>query len=217
LVRGLKTGGTAPKVQVYRSHQYNHNEMDAQYAQQAMSQSAFFYYTPDPNPEARQHGHFTPTPQSKQMPVTSQPIAVYTPDMRPSSSCSQSSFVARRPYVSQNLLTPMASPQPMYQKPTILVQQESPYLHPLDTECSDMRFAPSTPPLSSSGSNISSPPSTCDLLPTPASSAFFPGETLEGVKQGCEEDVLSEILSAEWPRSDTPPMTPGKFQASHVW
>jgi DNA-directed RNA polymerase subunit RPC12/RpoP len=93
----------------------------------------------------------------------------------------------------------------MYQKPTILIQpQDSPFLRPIDT---DFSYAPATPPLSSTGS-ISSPPSVYDILPTPVN-GFFPGESIEGVKQGCEEDVFSELLSAgiEW-RSATPPMTP---------
>jgi len=42
---------------------------------------------------------------------------------------------------------------------------------------------------------------------------MFPGEGIEGVKQGCEGEVFSEILSAglEW-RSTTPPMTPVYIQ-----
>lgn len=174
---------------------------------QVMGQSPFFYYNPDPHGEnARQHGHFTPHP-SGQSPQTYQPQNMIF--QRPSSSNSQAAY-PHTAYASQ-MLTPVASPQPMYQKPTILIQpQDSPYLHPIDTDFSDMRFAPATPPLSSSGSNISSPPSTCDVLPTPIN-AFFPGEGIEGVKQGCEEEVFSEILAAgaDW-RSASPPMTPGK-------
>jgi 5-methylcytosine-specific restriction endonuclease McrA len=38
---------------------------------------------------------------------------------------------------------------------------------------------------------------------------FFSGEAIEGVKQGCEEDVFSEILAGgDWQRSASPPMTP---------
>ncbi|KAF2176712.1 hypothetical protein K469DRAFT_606285 [Zopfia rhizophila CBS 207.26] len=180
-----------------------------------MGQSPFFYYNPDPSPENnRQHGHFTPHPHGQPNP-TFQPQnqeAFCPPNMffkRPSSSSSQTSY-PRTAYANQALLTPVASPQPMYQKPTILIQQQdSPYLHPIDTDFSDLRFAPATPPLSSSGSAISSPPSVCDVLPTPVNGAFFHGEGIEGVKQGCEEEVFSEILAAgaEW-RSASPPMTP---------
>jgi hypothetical protein len=171
----------------------------------AMGQSHFFYYNPDTNTDnTRQHGHFTPHP-SGQSPQTFHPHAIAF--QRPSSSHSQAPY-PQMAYANQ-MLTPVASPQPMYQKPAILFHaQDSPYLHPIDTDFSDLRFAPATPPLSSSGSNISSPPSTCDVLPTPVN-AFFPGEGIEGVKQGCEGEVFSEILAAgaEW-RSSSPPMTP---------
>jgi 5-methylcytosine-specific restriction endonuclease McrA len=170
---------------------------------QAM-QSPFFYYNPDPQSEnARQHGHFTPHPSGQS---TFQPQNMYF--QRPSSANSQLAY-PQTAYANQ-MLTPVASPQPMYQKPTILIQpQESPYLHPIDT---DYSFAPATPPLSSSGSTVSSPPSTCDMMPTPLHD-FFAGEGIEGVKQGCEGEVFSEILAAglEW-RSATPPMTPVYIQ-----
>lgn len=188
--------------------------MEGQYAQQPMmAQSPFFYYNPDPSPENRQHGHFTPHPHGLPMnnqTVPSQDAQAYQNMMyqRPTSAGSQS-YSNKATYHSQALLTPVASPQPMYQKPTILIQQDSPYLFPIDTDCNDIRFMPSTPPLSSSGSNVSSPPSTCDVLPTPVNGVFFQGEGLEGVKQGCEEEVFSEILaSGEWSRSASPPMTP---------
>ncbi|KAL5121895.1 hypothetical protein ACEQ8H_000110 [Pleosporales sp. CAS-2024a] len=166
---------------------------------QAM-QSPFFYYNPDPQGEnARQHGHFTPHPSGQ---PAFQPQAIYF--QRPTSANSHIQY-PQTAYASQ-MLTPVASPQPMYQKPAILIQpQDSPYLHPIDT---DFSYAPATPPLSSTASNMSSPPSVCDMVPTPVS-GFFPGEGIEGVKQGCEGEVFSELLSAgiEW-RSTTPPMTP---------
>ncbi|PSN65663.1 hypothetical protein BS50DRAFT_64316 [Corynespora cassiicola Philippines] len=175
---------------------------------QAMSQSPFFYYNPDTTGEnTRQHGHFTPHPSGK----PNQSFAQNMLFQRPSSSNSQAS--GPQTAYANHMLTPVASPQPMYQKPAILIQpQDSPYLHPIDTEFADMRFAPATPPLSSSGSNISSPPSSCEFLPTPVN-AFFPGESMEGVKQGCEGEVFSEILAAgaEW-RSASPPMTPVYIQ-----
>jgi hypothetical protein len=41
---------------------------------------------------------------------------------------------------------------------------------------------------------------------------MFSAEGIEGVKQGCEGEVFSELLSAglEW-RSASPPMTPGMY------
>lgn len=174
---------------------------------QAMGQAPFFYYNPDPTSEkARQHGHFTPHPSGQQQPHMYHPHGLVF--QRPSSSSSSPSTPYQGSF-SHNM-TPVASPQPMYQKPTILIQPgQSPFLRPLDTSF-DMNFSPATPPLSSCGSSISSPPSSCDILPTPVL-PFFPGEAMEGVKQGCEEEVFSEILAAgaEW-RSASPPMTPGK-------
>ncbi|ORY11192.1 hypothetical protein BCR34DRAFT_484408, partial [Clohesyomyces aquaticus] len=179
-----------------------------------MSQSPFFYYQPESSPEnTRQHGHFTPHPQGQfNQTFQPQPQDAFCPSnmfyKRPASSNSQ---YAQYPH--QAMLTPVASPQPIYQRPTILIQeQHSPFLHPIDTDF-DMRFAPATPPLSSSGSNISSPPSRCDILPTPVNDAFF-GEGIEGVKQGCEGEVFAEILASgvDW-RSASPPMTPVFIQA----
>ncbi|KAJ4301270.1 hypothetical protein N0V90_003361 [Kalmusia sp. IMI 367209] len=169
-----------------------------------MGQAPFFYYNPDPTSEkARQHGHFTPHPSGQQQHMFHPHGMVF---QRPSSSSSSPSTPFQASF--SHTLTPVASPQPLYQKPTILIQPgQSPFLRPLDTTF-DMHFSPTTPPLSSCGSSISSPPSTCDVLPTPVQ-PFFPGEGIEGVKQGCEEEVFSEILAAgaEW-RSASPPMTP---------
>ncbi|KAJ5583036.1 Zinc finger C2H2 [Penicillium sp. DV-2018c] len=108
-------------------------------------------------------------------------------------------------------LTPIASPQPSQMKPSIIVQQGSPALMPLDTRFigPDMYSFPSTPPLSASGSTISSPPSAHGALPTPVHDSFFTFDKVEGVKEGCETDVHQEILAhPEWARSDSPPMTP---------
>lgn len=172
---------------------------------QAMGQAPFFYYNPEaPNEKARQHGHFTPHPSGQQQHMFHPHNLLL---QRPTSSSNAPSTPFQSSF-NHALLTPVASPQPLYQKPTILIQPQSPFLHPIDT---DFTFAPATPPLSSCGSNISSPPSSCDVLPTPVN-AFFSGECMEGVKQGCEEEVFSEILAAGagWPGSASPPMTPGK-------
>ncbi|KAL5391465.1 hypothetical protein DPSP01_001330 [Paraphaeosphaeria sporulosa] len=174
---------------------------------QAMGQAPFFYYNPDPTSEkARQHGHFTPHPSGQQQQMFHAQMLL----QRPSSSSSSPSTPYQTSF-GHSLMTPVASPQPMYQKPTILVQpQDSPFLHPIDT---DFTFSPATPPLSSCGSSVSSPPSSCDVLPTPVQ-PFFPGEGIEGVKQGCEEEVFTEILApgADWSGSASPPMTPVYIQ-----
>lgn len=109
-------------------------------------------------------------------------------------------------------MTPIASPQPNHMKPSIIVQQGSPALMPLDTRfLSHDIYFPSTPPLSSSGSTISSPPSANGTLHTPINDTFFSFEKVEGVKEGCETDVHTELLAnQDWSRTDSPPMTPGK-------
>ncbi|KAI9750427.1 MAG: hypothetical protein M4579_006482 [Chaenotheca gracillima] len=181
---------------------------------QAVGQSPFFYYTPDPNADHRQHGHFSPHPNgvstSQMAPVTTLPSNGGT--SRPSSSSSQGQLRNKSALNAvRSSMTPVASPQPMYQKPTILIQEESSRFLALDTDCvgSEMSFFPSTPPLSSSGSAINSPPSTCGVLPTPINgNVFFGLEALDGVKHGCESEVQSENLAGDWARMGSPPLTP---------
>ena len=107
----------------------------------------------------------------------------------------------------------MISPRPLQQKPAFMFQSEGQRLS-LNTECStpDVYIYPSTPPLSVSGSATSSPPSTCGILHTPLAGPFFALENMEGVKEGCEEEVQSEILAGgDWTRCFSPPLTPGKL------
>lgn len=106
--------------------------------------------------------------------------------------------------------SPTASPQPLHIKPSILLQQESHFLT-VDTSClgPDAHGFPATPPLSTSGSTVSSPPSTCGVLHTPVNGGYFRLESIEGVKEGCEGDVESELLAnCDWARSNSPPLTP---------
>lgn len=186
-------------------------------------QSPFYYYTPDPDPQQRHHGHFTsqhpadmqafsthgmPTyqHQPQQMPAYAPPNGM---NMHANHQMQQMHGNA------QMKMVPAIAPQETPVKPSIVVQQEQPsaaQLH-LDTKCNNPELYgfPSTPPLSTSGSTISSPPSTCGVLPTPVDS-FFPAEKVEGVKEGCEGEVQTEILAnVEWSRSNSPPMTPGTF------
>lgn len=77
-----------------------------------------------------------------------------------------------------------------------------------DAHDGDMFYYPSTPPLSASGSAISSP-SSCDMMPTPINTMFMGLEGFEGVKEGCEGEVQSENLAGnEWARCGSPPLTP---------
>jgi hypothetical protein len=192
--------------------------MDGSYPHvQAMGQSPFFYYNPDPKPDNRQHGHFSQHPNNAQVPIYHQHVQpmpstpIYS---RPNSSCSQ-------PPMQQQIfhngfpanMTPMASPRPMYQKPTILIQDHTQRLVIESDMCeNDMYYYPSTPPLSASGSVISSP-SSCDVLQTPMNTMFYGLEGFEGVKEGCEGEVQSENLAGgDWARCGSPPMTPGMFE-----
>lgn len=199
--------------------------MEAQYSA-PMGQSPFFYYNPDPHPEHRQHGHFTPHPHqgpqqfhgrspfypemmkpvpSQTFPYVQSQHALPTP---PAMAYPQQSYMPMMP-------TPVASPQPIYhaQRSALLQQHQqhqSPMLKPIDTSC-----GPATPPLSHSGSTASSPPSSTSFLPTPVNGSF--GDSLIGVKQGCEGDVFSEILAAsDMSRSQSPPLTPGTCSAAEA-
>lgn len=165
-----------------------------------MAQSAFFYYSPDPSPETRQHGHFTPHPHGMPMPVVPEHHEfMYQPMPIP-----------QHAYISHAMLTPAASPRAHNSKPTILLQQEQ-SLVPLNTECQS--YFPATPTLSASGSfsSASSPPAHGELVPTPAAIiAPKPGfAVFPVVKEGCEEEVFSEVLAGgDWTRPGSPPMTP---------
>lgn len=196
--------------------------MESQYAMhppQMPCQPAFYYYNPDPEGQNRQHGHFTPNPTEFQQynaqvaHYHQQQQHHYAPQAH-SMPMSQPMLQPKAPYSGSLHMTQMHSPQPIASKPTIIVQQDSPALMPLDTNCaaSDAYFFPSTPPLSSSGSAISSPPSSCGIVPTPVNGVFFSHESFEGVKEGCEGDVHTELLAnIGWGRAGSPPMTPGMF------
>ncbi|KZF24780.1 hypothetical protein L228DRAFT_267086 [Xylona heveae TC161] len=185
---------------------------------QLMGQSSFFYYNPDPHPEHRQHGHFTPHPNAlpPQAHIQSFPPTLSSqesPMPLPSNVAYGHSLqtpVAPRSGIPQMTLTPIASPRPVYQKPAILIQ-DSPQILALDADCagSDVYFLPSTPPLSTSGSTMGSPHSSCGFLPTPIGSSVHCFERFEGVKEGCEGEVHSEILAGgDWTRCGSPPLTP---------
>ncbi|KAI9704103.1 MAG: hypothetical protein M1836_006964 [Candelina mexicana] len=190
---------------------------------QGMNQSPFFYYNPEPHPEHRQHGHFSPHPrglpsnaqfhhlQQLQTQEAAMAMASNVVYSRPSSSSSQPPTDPRVMFSPSCTAPPVVSPMPMYQKPTIQIQQETPHILSVNTDCSghDMYSYPSTPPLSTSGSVGSSPPLTCEVLPTPISKTFFGFENLEGVKDECVANVQSEILAGgDWARAQSPPLTP---------
>ncbi|PGH27989.1 hypothetical protein AJ80_00244 [Polytolypa hystricis UAMH7299] len=177
--------------------------------------SPFFYYNPDPDAPNGQHGHFSTHPSDLQpqqahmatlpnQPMQQQQPANFAPSFSPHLQAHGLVHAAAS-------TTPTASPQPLHMKPSIVLHQESPMLLPIDTSFvgTDFYGFPSTPPLSTPGSTISSPPSSCGMLHTPVNGSFFQLESIEGVKEGCEGDVHSEILAnIDWTRSNSPTMTP---------
>lgn len=186
----------------------------------SLAQSPFFYYNPDPSPENRQHGHFSPHPHSAPM-----PIVPSTPEHmmqhhqqhfypRPHSAGAMMQYSQHHPpkYYPQPMLTPVASPRSQAYQPAVYLQPEMPCLMPLNTEVQS--YFPATPTLSASGSfsSVSSPPSTCNIVPTPVNGAFLPRPQNVGysaVKEGCESEVYSEVLATnDWTRPHSPPMTP---------
>lgn len=190
-------------------------------APRSFGQSPFFYYNPEP-------GHFSPLPnadcEGSHMPMY--PQRMYHADMmalsqsqmvygRPSASASPIYLPPKTALALQPYNTPVASPRPLHQRPAFLYHNDGLPLS-LDTECStpDLYVSPSTPPLSvSASSTVNSPPSTCGVLPTPRAGNFLPLEMLEGVKEGCEGDVQSEILAGgDWTRCGSPPLTPGTWR-----
>ncbi|WEW59536.1 hypothetical protein PRK78_005010 [Emydomyces testavorans] len=186
----------------------------------AVGQPSFFYYNPDPDAHPGQHGYFSTHP-AEMHPANNQsifPHDQYCPQQQ--SQISEQHHVLHQPGPMQPIaprtflndeamLSPTASPQPLHIKPSILLHGSSGLLS-VDTNCmADLHTFPSTPPLSTSGSTVSSPPSSCGMLQTPVNGSFYRFEGMEGVKEGCEGDVKSEILaSGDWARSNSPPLTP---------
>lgn len=200
----------------------------------------FFYYNPDPNAPHGQHGYFS-THLSEAQPVPHQHPASYPgqfhqrhqlqqqeqqfhqspraqgePQIAGHEEANCTGQAAATKLVPNDIysLSPTASPRPLHVKPSILLQQqESSAFLSLDTSClaSDLHGFPTTPPLSTDGSTISSPPSSCDMIRTPVNGGLLRCESIEGVKEGCEGDVEAEILAnCDLARSNSPPLTPGK-------
>lgn len=162
---------------------------------------AFLFYNPNPSPESRQHGRFMPQQfPAFQPPMNMLPVVAPLPSTpiypRPGSSSSKP--LSGTPMAPQTV-TPVASPMPVSHKPTIV----------LDTELSesDGFYSPSTPPLSSSASVISSPGS-CDMLQTPLNPMF---SGLEGKESGDVEGEFEKFPSLDWSACASPPLTPGRL------
>ena len=163
-----------------------------------MGPSVFYYPQPDPQSEQqRQNGQYHGQALAPQMMKGIPSNAHFAP---------QGYYPQAHPAFQHLMPTPLASPQPIHHRPTILIEKQDPRLHALDTDCS-----PATPALSACGSSASSPPSSVGFLPTPVNGTTPAPESLPGVKQGCEVEVFSEILAGgDFPRSQSPPLTPSK-------
>lgn len=185
---------------------------------QMHSQPPFMFYNPS---EHSQHGHFSTHPNIIHENLPTRPYQ--QPDQYEVMHNQQHAVYHRvSPSGAHLYLQPRSfSPQPpkwpsphmVHQKHPLLYQPEGQHLQ-LDTACNapDVIISPSTPPLSVTGSNTSSPPSTCGVIQTPVSSAYYPIANIEGVKEGCEGEVKSEILAGgDWTRSCSPPLTPGTY------
>jgi hypothetical protein len=184
--------------------------------------SPFFYYNPEASAESRQTGVFMPHPghilpssQVQRFQQTFYPqemmMQQQQQQIRPSSSGSPM-YIPPAAMSLQSNMTPVASPRPIHQKPTLVFQEGHQLMLNTEMLAHDGYFYPATPPLSTSGSTISSPPMSCGTLPTPTGPVFSPSFNIEGVKQGCEKEVKSEILAGgDWARCGSPPLTPGKL------
>lgn len=167
---------------------------------------AFFFYNPDTSSEGRQHGHFVPQQHSALQQMQMLPVVPPLPSTpiypRPGSSSSQPPLLPKGLASAPTLpstMTPVASPMPIAPKPTIV----------LDTELceSEGSGSPSTPPLSTSSSAISSPGSY-DVLQTPLNPML---SGLDG-KDACGSDGdLESFPSFDWSTCASPPLTPGKL------
>ena len=177
---------------------------------------AFFFYSPDPNPESRQHGRFIPQQHPAIHPMTMLPIVPTLPSTpiysRPGSSGSQPPLLPKgftgAPILPSNL-TPVAPPLPIAHKPMIV----------LDTElCEvDELYSPATPPLSTSGSVISSPGSCDGMLQTPLNPMFSGLDGVDG-KQTCDLDgELESFPTLDWSACASPPLTPGESWLHFFW
>ncbi|OLN88601.1 C2H2 finger domain transcription factor sebA 1 [Colletotrichum chlorophyti] len=173
---------------------------------QAMGQAPFLYYRPEHKPDTSRHrGHFSQQPSMPQhmamypMVPTLPSTPIYS---RPNSSCSQ----LTGPTLYSNgpaTMTPMASPQPMNNKPAIMLETEI---------CDDGLYFPSTPPLSTCGSTISSPNNSCELIHTPMNPMFSGLEGFDGLDSFKETLEVPENLVVDWNSCGSPPITPVYLQ-----
>ncbi|KAL4865257.1 hypothetical protein BDV12DRAFT_200295 [Aspergillus spectabilis] len=176
-------------------------------------QPQFAYYTADPQTrpqyDMQYYGQVSPFAHAVQQPQQPHCVPEQQHIWAPA-AINMHQMATTNAFRGAMNMTPIASPQPSNFKATLAVQG-SPALMPIDTRfvSNDYYAFPSTPPLSTAGSSVSSPPSSTGTLHTPINDSFFTFEKVEGVKEGCEGDVHAEILAnIDWQRSASPAMTP---------
>ncbi|KAI9794869.1 MAG: hypothetical protein M1816_002998 [Peltula sp. TS41687] len=190
-------------------------------APHGFGQSPFFYYNPHPKPEHRQHGHFSPHPRgstSNMMQDQRSPRNLYSSAIghaRPTSCDPQSRLRSQSPYAGTLLSSlTLATPRPLCQKPTILVNDDVTHSMTLQTARStpDAYLFPATPPLSVSASAIGSPLSSCGMVSTPgdATSLFFGHDQFEDMKVKSDPELQHPMTLAggDWSWNRSPPLTP---------
>jgi 5-methylcytosine-specific restriction endonuclease McrA len=183
----------------------------------AQQQQQFYYYAPDAR--ETQNMHFEQQRHMSAAAIHSHPeymMSYQQPiyQQRPQSAGPQMQYAQQPAYISHAMLTPDASPHAHHHKPTIMLQQSPPAMMPIDTNCHS--YFPATPTLSASGSfsTVDSPPSS-GMMAAPSNGVFFNNPMMSAypaVKEGCEEEVFSEVLAGgDW--TGSPPMTPVFLQS----
>ncbi|KAK5624448.1 hypothetical protein RRF57_000164 [Xylaria bambusicola] len=184
--------------------------MDPNMMNTQMGQTSFFYYTPDPNPENRQHGHFSQHPGFQQMQPQMFPIVPTVPSTpiysRPNSSSSQAIPAKMFAAVPSNV---------MPQRPNGFIINHPGKLM-LETDFCDNEsfYYPATPPLSTSGSSMGSPAHMQDVLSTPLNPMFSGLDGCEMIKAD-DETVSKSLENIDWTTYGSP-VTPVYLQHLQV-
>ncbi|KAI1821735.1 hypothetical protein F4861DRAFT_532734 [Xylaria intraflava] len=177
--------------------------MDPNMMNVPMGHAPFFYYTSDPSVEPRQHGHFTQHPSFQQMPHHMYPIVPTVPSTpiysRPNSSCSQQAVPAAMFTIPSNV--------PLQRTNSFVASHPGKLMLETDVCDGDSFYYPATPPLSTSGSSMGSPPHMQDVLSTPLNPMFSGLDACEMIKADEEAGKLS-LEHMEWPPYGTPPVSP---------
>ncbi|KAI0974574.1 hypothetical protein F4678DRAFT_470553 [Xylaria arbuscula] len=183
--------------------------MDPNMMNAPMGQASFFYYTPDPNPENRQHGHFSQHPAFQQMQQQMYPIVPTLPSTpiysRPNSSSSQA--------IPTKVFAPVPSNLTPQRPNGFVINHPGKLMLETDICDNDAFYYPATPPLSTSGSSMGSPAHMQDMLSTPLNPMF---SGLDGCEMIKAEDETSQALeNIDWTNYSSP-VTPVYLQHLQV-